>query len=387
MQGRSVYVRGVGFHPFGRHPDKTLKQIATTAALGALDDARLDVRDVQAAFCANAYAGVLTGQESIRGETWLRTIGLGRSAVFNVENACASGSSAVHLASLGIAAGAYDEVLVVGAEKMFVGDTAKTLAALATSADIEVMSNIGMQFVAVDAIRVLEVMQEEGLDDSALEWVTVKSHDNGVHNPIAHYRKALTMEQVRASRMISDPIRLFMCSAISDGGAAVVLSSKPGRGAVKLRASAVATSPIRARDGNRPTPALAADAAYKQAGLGPEDLDFAEVHDAVSPAELMYYRELGFCKEGEVAKFVREKRSALGGSLPVNPSGGLNSRGHPVGATGVAQIAELTLQLRGDAGGRQVKDARIGLAHNAGGWSGDDPAVCVVHILESERRT
>lgn len=387
MQGRSVYVRGVGFHPFGRHPDKTLKQIATTAALGALDDARLDVRDVQAAFCANAYAGVLTGQESIRGETWLRTIGLGRSAVFNVENACASGSSAVHLASLGIAAGAYDEVLVVGAEKMFVGDTAKTLAALATSADIEVMSNIGMQFVAVDAIRVLEVMEEEGLDDSALEWVTVKSHDNGVHNPIAHYRKALTMEQVRASRMISDPIRLFMCSAISDGGAAVVLSSKPGRGAVKLRASAVATSPIRARDGNRPTPALAADAAYKQAGLGPEDLDFAEVHDAVSPAELMYYRELGFCKEGEVAKFVREKRSALGGSLPVNPSGGLNSRGHPVGATGVAQIAELTLQLRGDAGGRQVKDARIGLAHNAGGWSGDDPAVCVVHVLESERRT
>jgi acetyl-CoA acetyltransferase len=387
MQGRSVYVRGVGFHPFGRHPDKSLKEIATTAALGALDEAQLDVRQVQAAFCANAYAGLLTGQESIRGETWLRSIGLGRSAVFNVENACASGSSAVHLASLAIAAGAYDEVLVVGAEKMFVGDTAKTLSALATSADIEVMSNIGMQFVAVDAIRVLEVMEEEGLDDTALEWVTVKSHDNGVHNPIAHYRKAVTMEQVRASRMISDPIRLFMCSAISDGGAAVVLSSKPGRGAVKLRASAVATSPIRARDGNRPTPALAADAAYKQAGLGPEDVDFAEVHDAVSPAELMYYRELGFCKEGEVAKFVREKRSALGGSLPVNPSGGLNSRGHPVGATGVAQIAELTLQLRGDAGGRQVKDARIGLAHNAGGWSGDDPAVCVVHVLESERRT
>ncbi len=385
MQGRSVYVRGVGFHPFGRHPDKTLKQLATTAALGALDEAQLDVRDVQAAFCANAYAGVLTGQESIRGETWLRTIGLGRSAVFNVENACASGSSAVHLASLGIAGGAYDEVLVVGAEKMFVGDTAKTLAALATSADIEVMSNIGMQFVAVDAIRVLEIMEEEGLDDSALEWVTVKSHDNGVHNPIAQYQKAVTMEQVRASRMISDPIRLFMCSAISDGAAAVVLSSKPGRGTVKLRASAVASSPIRARDGNRPTPALAADAAYQQAGLGPQDLDFAEVHDAVSPAELMYYRELGFCKEGEVAKFVREKRSALGGSLPVNPSGGLNARGHPVGATGVAQIAELTLQLRGDAGGRQVKDARIGLAHNAGGWSGDDPAVCVVHILESER--
>jgi acetyl-CoA acyltransferase len=247
------------------------------------------------------------------------------------------------------------------------------------------MSNIGMQFVAVDAIRVLELMEEEDLDDSALEWVTVKSHDNGVHNPIAQYQKAVTMEQVRASRMISDPIRLFMCSAISDGAASVVLSSKPGRGAVKVRASAVASSPIRARDGDRPTPARAADAAYKQAGLGPEDVDFAEVHDAVSPAELMYYRELGFCKDGEVAKFVREKRSALTGSKPVNPSGGLNSRGHPVGATGVAQIAELALQLRGDAGGRQVKDARVGLSLNAGGWLGDDPAVCVVHILESER--
>jgi len=129
---------------------------------------------------------------------------------------------------------------------------------------------------------------------------------------------------------------------------------------------------------------LAADAAYAQADLGPADLDFAEVHDAVSPAELMYYRELGFCREGEVAQFVRDKRSALGGSMPVNPSGGLNARGHPVGATGVAQIVELTKQLRGDAGGCQVQGARIGLAHNAGGWNGEDPAVCVVHILEAQ---
>ena len=385
MLGRNVYVRGVGFHPFGRHPDKTLKEIAATAALAALDDAQLDIRDVQAAFCGNAYAGLMTGQESVRGETWMRNIGMGRSAVFNVENACASGGSAVHLASQCIASGAYDEVLVVGAEKMF-GDTAKAVAALATSADVEVMSNIGMQFVAVDAIRILEVMAEEDLDESALAWVTVKNHANGVHNPIAQYRKALSMEQVRASRMIADPIRLFMCSAISDGAAAVVLSSRPGRGAVKVRASAVATSPIRARDGNRPTPALAADAAYRQAGLGPDDMDFAEVHDAVSPAELMYYRDLGFCKPGEVARFVREERAALGGAIPVNPSGGINSRGHPVGATGVAQIAELALQLRGDAGGRQVRDARIGMALNAGGWSGDDPAVCVVHILEAEHK-
>ncbi len=387
MQGRSVYVRGLGFHPFGRHPGKSIKQLAATAALAALDDAGTDLRSIHAAFCGNAYAGLLTGQESIRGETWLRAIGLSRAAVFNVENACASGGSAVHLAALGIASGAYDEVLVVGAEKMFVGDTSRTLQALASSADIEVMSNIGMQFAAVDAIRVKEVMEAEDVDETALEWITAKNHDNGVHNPMAQYRKPMSMEQVRASRMIADPIRLFMCSAISDGAAAVVLSAKPGRGAVKIRASAVRSSPIRDRDGDRPTPALAADAAYAEAGLGPKDLDFAEVHDAVSPAELMYYRELGFCEEGEVAKFVREKRSAIGGSMPVNPSGGLNSRGHPVGATGVAQIVELTKQLRDDAGGCQVEGARIGLAHNAGGWSGDDPAVCVVHILEAEGKT
>jgi acetyl-CoA acetyltransferase len=384
MQGRNVYVRGVGFHAFGKHPAKTLKELAATAALGALDDAGTDLRSIQAAFCGNAYAGLLTGQESIRGETWLRTIGMGRAAVFNIENACASGGSAAHLACLGVSSGAYDQVLVVGAEKMFVNDTARTLQALATSADTEVMSNIGMQFAAVDAIRVKQIMEEEDLDDSALEWVTAKSHDNGVHNPIAQFRKPMSVEQVRASRMIADPIRLFMCSAISDGAAALVISSKPGRGAIKVRASAVVTSPVRSRDGERPTPALAADAAYAQSGLGPEDLDFAEVHDAVSPAELIYYRELGFCKPGEVAKFVREKRSALGGSLPVNPSGGLSSRGHPVGATGVAQLAELALQLRGDAGGRQVRDAKIGFAHNAGGWIGEDPAVSVVHIFESE---
>jgi acetyl-CoA acetyltransferase len=384
MQGRSVYIRGVGFHPFGKHPEETLKQMAAIAALGALDDAGIELGAVDAAICANAYAGVLTGQESIRGETWLRTIGLGNAPVFNVENACASGGSAVHLASLGVASGAYDDVLVVGAEKMFVGDTGKTLSALATSADVEVMSNIGMQFAAVDAIRVKEVMEAEGLDDSALEWVTVKNHDNGVHNPMAQYRKPMTAEQVRGSRMIADPIRLYMCSAISDGAAAVVISSTPGRGAVRMRASVARSSPVRARDGDRSTPALAAEAAYAQAALGPGDLDFAEVHDAVSPAELIYYRELGFCRPGEVAKFVRERRSALGGSLPVNPSGGINARGHPVGATGVAQIVELALQLRGDGGGRQVKDARIGFVHNAGGWMGEDPAVCVVHIAEAQ---
>lgn len=385
MNGHDVFIRGVGYHPFGRFPDTALKSLAATAALAALDDAGLAIGDIQAAFCANAYAGLLNGQESIRGETWLRGIGLGGTPVVNVENACASGSSAVHLGCMAIASGNYDTVLVVGAEKMFVNDTGRTLAALANSADTEVMGNIGLQFSAVDAIRVREMMAEEDVGAEAFEWVTMKNHAHAASNPIAQYRKPISMEQVRASRMIADPIRLLMCSAISDGAAAVVLSRTPGRGGVRVRASALASSPWRLGDGALPGPTIAANKAYGQAGLGASELDLAEVHDAVSPAELMHYRELGLCGEGEVAAFVAERASALGGRLPVNTSGGLNSRGHPVGATGVAQLIELTLQLRGDAGARQVEGARIAMAHNSGGWVGEDPAVSAVHILEKTR--
>ena len=382
MNGQNVYITGVGYHPFGRFPDTPLKALAATAALAALDDAGLAVGDIDAAFCSNAYSGLLNGQESIRGETWLRGIGLGGVPVMNVENACASGSTAVHLACMGIASGNYDTVLVVGAEKMFVNDTGRTLAALANSADTAVMGNIGLQFVAVDAIRVKEMMAEEDVGAEAFEWVTMKNHDHAASNPIAQYRKPISMEQVRASRMIADPIRLLMCSAISDGAAALVLSRSPGRGGVRVRASALASSPWRLGADALPGPTIAANKAYAQAGLGPADLDLAEVHDAVSPAELMHYRELGLCGPGQVAGFVAERASMIGGRLPVNTSGGLNSRGHPVGATGVAQLIELTLQLRGDAGERQVQGARIAMAHNSGGWIGEDPAVSAVHILE-----
>ncbi|MEP7208478.1 MAG: thiolase family protein [Casimicrobiaceae bacterium] len=382
--GRNVYITGVGFHPFGKHPDRTLKSLAATAALAALDDAGLDPRAVDAGFCGNAYGGLLTGQESIRGQTWLRSIGLGSIPMLNIENACASGGSAAHLAFMGVASGSYDHVLVIGAEKMFVGDTARTIRALASSADLEMTGDIGLQFAAVDAIRVAKVMEEEGLDASDLEDVTVKSHDNGALNPIAHYQKRMSAAEVRASRMIAEPLRLMMCSAISDGAAAVVLSATPGPGRVRVRASALASSPVRGRVGDRTTAELAVARAYADAGIGPQDVDFAEVHDAVSPAEFLYYRELGFCAPGDVKAFARAGRARLGGDKPVNPSGGLNSRGHPVAATGIAQLAEATLQLRGTAGARQVEGARIGLTHNAGGWIDRDPAICAIHILERE---
>ena len=382
MSLQDAFVTGVGFHPFGRFPDKTLKEIASQAALAALNDAGLDPDGVDAVFCSNAYAGLLNGQESVRGETWVRTLGIGGIPIINVENACAGGGTAVYLATMAVRSGQFSRVLVVGAEKMYSGDTAHAIAALATSSDIEFTQGIGMQFAAVDAIRVKKVMAEENIGEDALNWITSKSHNNGALNPNAHFQKPMTPEEVQASRMIADPVRLYMCSAISDGAAACVISSDRGNRKVRIAGSALASSPVRARQGNRSTAMRAAEACYRQAGVGPEAIDFAEVHDAVAPIELIYYRDLGFCAPGEVARFVAEERSALGGSMPFNPSGGINSRGHPVGATGIAQICELTLQLSGDAGKRQLDRARRGLALNAGGWMGEDPAVNAVHILE-----
>lgn len=378
-----AYITGIGFHPFGRFPDRTLKEIAAEAALGALDDAGLNPDGIDAAFCANAYAGLLNGQESVRGETWLRGVGVGGVPIVNVENACAGGGTALHLAAMAVRSGTYKRVLVVGAEKMFSGDTARAIAALATSSDIEVTDGIGMQFAAIDAIRVKNVMREENVGADALDWITVKSHANGAMNPIAQFRKPMTAAEVRNSRMIADPLRLFMCSAISDGAAACVVSAEPGPRRVRIAASALASAPVRARQGEDSTARRASQKAYAEAGLGPQSIDFVEVHDAVSPLELIYYRELGFCARGEVARFVAEERPALHGSVPFNPSGGINSRGHPVGATGIAQICELVLQISGEAGGRQVRRPRRGLALNAGGWIGDDPAVNAVHILEA----
>lgn len=378
-----AYITAIGFHPFGRFPHESLKDIAATAVLAALDDAGLDPDGIDAAFCANAYAGLITGQESIRGETWLRSVGIGGCPVFNIENACAGGGAALHLATIAVRSGVYERVLVVGAEKMFTGDTGRAIAALATSSDIEVTGGIGMQFSAVDAIRVRRVMAEEKIGEEALDWITVKSHDNGALNPIAHFRKRLSMEDVHNSRMIADPLRLFMCSAISDGAAACIVSSQPGRRRVRIAASATSSSPVRARQGEISTAKLASRKAYDHSGLGPKDIDLVEVHDAVSPMELVYYRELGFCEPGTVARFVAEGRPALTGDRPFNTSGGINSRGHPVAATGIAQIIEIVQQLCGEAGGRQLRNPRRGMALNAGGWIGDDPAFNAVHILEA----
>jgi acetyl-CoA acetyltransferase len=274
--------------------------------------------------------------------------------------------------------------LAVGAEKMFVGDTRRTLGALRTSSDVEATEGQGLQFVAIYAMRLQSLLDEGSLVTGQLARVTTKNRRNGSRNPNAQFREPLTDEEVLEARRIAGPLTLPMVSGISDGAAAVVVTAAPpaDRPRVSVRASTLATGTI---DGvGEPAVARAVSLAYDQAGLGPEDVSVAEVHDTVGPAELMRYVELGLCGEDEVGAFFDSGATSPGGRLPVNPSGGLTARGHPVGATGIAQVVELLEQLRGTAGERQVEGARIALAQNSGGWLDGDTAVCAVHVLERE---
>lgn len=386
---REVVVLGVGMHRFGKFPETSLRELAGEAGRGALRDAGVSPRDIQAAYFANALAGLLTGQESIRGQVALREVGVAGVPIVNVENACASGATAFHQAVLAVGSGSCDIALAVGAEKMFVGDTGRTIQALAASADVELTQDMGLQFTAIYAMRIQRRLKSGALTLRHLAAVTVKSHRHGRLNPYAQHQKEVTAEEVLASRPIAGPITLLMCSSISDGAAAAVVCS-----ADLARRRGAAAPPIRIlaselRSGAFPsgaeeelsTAARTVRAAYEQAGVGPEDISLVECHDATAPGELLYYEDLGFCKPGEAGRLLDEGATAIGGRIPFNPSGGLTSRGHPVGATGLAQIAEAVWQLRGQAGPRQVTGARRALAQNSGGWLEGDSAVGAAHIF------
>jgi len=381
-----VAIAGVGMHPFGRFPDASLKDLARTAIVRALVDAEIGVRDLDAVYSSNAMAGLLQGQEMIRGQSVLGEVGIERIPVVNIENACAGGSSAFREAVLAIRAGAARKVLVVGFEKMFVEDLDRSLNALETAADIEVIGGLGLQFTAIYAMRLRQRIEAGILTEDDLVAVTVKSHFNASMNRYAQHQKVATPQQVMDSRDIADPLKLLMCSSICDGAAAVVVTAAEPDSQIVVRAAAASSgfTPTPADEGVSPTTICVA-AAYEEAGLGPESIDVAEVHDAMAPAELTYYEELGFCAPGGAGEFLAGGATQLDGRLPVNPSGGLTSRGHPVGATGLAQIAELAWQLRGDAGERQAGEPRIAMAHNCGGWLAGGSAACNIHILEGKK--
>src|SRR5580693_3309026 len=383
---RDVYVTGVGMTKFAKQPGRTLKDLTAEAVTAALKDAGRPAEDVQSCYFGNAVAGSMTGQEMLAGQFLLRPLGLGGIPVFNVENACASASTAFHLAWQAVATGVHDAVLAVGAEKMTHPDKARSFAAIGGSVDVETAPadlpagrSFLMDLYAESALRYMELT---GATRADFARVVVKNQRHGMLNPAAQYGAELTVEQVLAAREIVWPFTLQMCSPISDGAAAALLVSDelvpPGSPVVAVLASVVRSAPA---DGVASVTGLAARAAYEAAGISPVDLDCAEVHDAAASAELVIYEQLGLAKLGGGAALIRSGQTALGGSLPVNTSGGLLARGHPIGATGLAQIVEAVAQLRGTAGDRQVPGARLALTQNAGGWHGSDNVASVVHIF------
>jgi acetyl-CoA acetyltransferase len=374
---------GTGATRCGRFLDRSLRDAAAEAVQAALTDADVGGDEVEAVFVGNGLAGLIEGQECIRGEVYLQDTELQGLPIVNCENACASGSSALHLACMAIASGSYETVVVLGAEKMAHAEKTRPLEALKGARDVSVPVPADPRrsvFMDHYAEKARAHRARSGWTAEDLARVVVTSRRHGALNPIAQFREETTVDEVLAARMIVDPLTLPMCSPIGDGAAALVLTGAAGakgREGVRVLASAIRTA---TRSGS--VVERAARAAYEQAGLGAEDVDVVEIHDAAASVELEELEHLGFAPEGHGHELVRLGDTALGGRIPVNTSGGLLSRGHPIGATGVLQVAELVEQLRDRAQSRQVRPTpRHALAQNAGGVLHGDSAVAVVTLL------
>jgi len=391
---RDVYVGGAGMTRFGKFPDSSVRSLAEEATAAALADAGLAAGAVETAFFANAAAGILHGQEMIRGQVALRHTGLLGIPIVNVENACASASSAFHLAWMAVASGAAEVALAIGSEKLTHPDKQKSFDAIGTAVDLEQRAEMEARlggsgdkrsfFMDIYAGMARDYMARSGATAADFARVVVKNQGHGALNPNAQYGGALTVDDVLASREVAHPLTLLMCSPIGDGAAALVLCSPEvaARSGATVKVAATVLMSGRDRRGDEePAVTRATVRAYERAGLGPSDVDVVEVHDAAAPAELIVSEELGLCGPGEGPALLASGATALGGRVPVNPSGGLLAKGHPIGATGCAQLVELVDQLRGRCAARQVEGARVALAENGGGFLGDDPAAVVITIL------
>ena len=410
---RKVAVVGAGMTHFGKHQDKTLKDLGREAVEAAMAAAGVDKPQIEAAMVGNATAGLITGQEMIRAQVILREMGFGDIPMINTENACASSSTAFHLAWMYVASGMYDCVLALGVEKLYHEDKRKSFQAIGSAVDMTAFSQLKkaiaergradgesagdggegagekrslfMDFYAAGA---REHMKRYGTTAVQFAKVAVKSHQNASLNPYAQYREVYSVEDILAAPMVAEPLTRLMCSPIGDGAAALILCSeekarqlttKP----VWVTASILGSGKDRA-PGEPGVTTRMVNKAYAAASVGPDDIDVIELHDASAPAELMEYEELGLCKVGEGGRLIEDGVTALTGKTPVNPSGGLLSKGHPIGATGCAQLTEIFWQLRGEAGDRQVKggNAKIGMTQNGGGMMRGEAAAMAVHILE-----
>lgn len=398
-------IAGVGMTRFAKHLDRGLKDLSAEAVTAAVADAGISLGDLDAAYVGNCAAGLVTGQESVRGQVVLSPLGVGRIPIVNVENACASGSTALHQACAMVTAGLHDVVLALGVEKLTHPDKARSFAAFAGAMDVDELAEMiaalsksdteggagagesRSMFMDVYAMAARNHMARYGTTRRQFAAVSSKNSFHGSLNPNAQFREDLSVDDVLADRLIVDPLTRSMCSPIGDGAAAAVVMS-PARAAALGVAAPIAVRTMVMHSGwdhteDEPdTVQLCARDAYEEAGLGPDDLDVVELHDASAPAEIIGYEQLGLCSEGEGGKLVESGDTRLGGRLPVNTSGGLLRKGHPVGATGLAQVFELTLQLQGRAGPRQVDGARTALAQNGGGKKGNDAAAMLVTVLQ-----
>lgn len=386
---KDVAVIGVGMTKFGELWDKSFRQLIAEAGAKAIFDSGIEGKEIDGIYVGSMSSGRFVGQEHV-GALVADASGFSNAHIpaTRIESACASGGLAIRQGYLSIASGINDIVVVGGMEKMNDVLGASATETLATAADQEWEAFFGATFPGLYAMIATKHMHDYGTTKEQLAQVAVKNHANGSLNPYAQYQREVTLEQVIKASMVAYPLGLLDCSPVTDGAAAVVLCSadkakdykdKP----VKIIGSGQASDSL-ALHARREICTLdatvhASKMAYKQAKLTPKDIDLAEVHDCFTIAEICAIEDLGFVKKGEGGKAIDNKITTLDGSLPVNTSGGLKAKGHPVGATGVAQFVEVILQLRGDAEKRQVKDARIGLAHNVGG-SG---ASCTVNILEA----
>jgi len=397
---RQVAVIGAGMTRFGKHLDRSLKDLAREAVEAALHAAGVEKDAIEAATVGNAVAGLITGQECIRGQVVLRELGIGGIPVINTENACASSSTAFHLAWLYVASGLYDTVLAVGLEKLFHPDKRRTFEAIASGLDVELAEAFARQmsgeqssgagearsvFMDYYANLARQHMVRYGTTREQYARIAAKNHTHGSLNPHAQYQTPRTVEEVLSAPLIAEPLTRMMCSPIGDGAAAVLVTTTEKARQQTTRPVFVRASIVGSSEDHHPdAPGVmtkVAQKAYAMAGIGPQDLQVVEVHDATAPAELLAYEELGLCHAGEGGKLIDEGTTTLSGRTPVNPSGGLLAKGHPVGATGVAQIAEIFWQLRGEAGKRQVANARVGLTENGGGVIRGENAAVAIHIF------
>jgi acetyl-CoA acyltransferase len=375
-----VYVIGIDMIRFGRFPERTVPQLGAEAALMALDDADLRIQDMQALYCGNLMqAGAMVGQRI------LQEIGQTGIPVVNCANACATGATALRQGWTAIKADVYDLVLVVGVEQM---GKAGLLGGGGGSRGIPKEGLLGSGLMpAVFAEAGMEHARQYGTSFEQFARVSVKNHEHSVKNAKSMYRKETPLEEVMNAEMIAYPNTKLMCSVNVDGAAAAVLASEKKarelgmKRAVRVAASVLTSDPWQERDLVMPDvntcTRQAAKQAYEMAGVGPEDLDLVELHDCFATAEILHYENLGLCGDGEAGKLIDERQTWHGGRIPVNVSGGLLSKGHPLGATGVANIYEVSTHLRGEAGDRQVEDAKVGLTHVIGLGS-----ACGIHILE-----